>query len=53
MTVRVVAQLTRDGGALAIPMVLELSGGFLDGRVLRAEPDPGAPFGQRWELADP
>lgn len=53
MTVRVVAQLTRDGGALAIPMLLGLSGGLLDGRVLRAEPDAGEPFGQRWTLEDP
>lgn len=53
MTVRVVAQHTRDGGALTIPMVLGLRGGFRDGRVLRAEPDPNAPFGQLWTLEDP
>ena len=53
MTVRVVAKFTRDGGALTTPMVLGLSGGFLDGRILRAEPDLGEPFGQRWTLEDP
>ncbi|MBA4066865.1 MAG: hypothetical protein C0501_24790 [Isosphaera sp.] len=53
MDVTVVAQLTRDGGRLTIPMVLGLRGGVLDGRVLRAEPDPAAPHGQRWTLEDP
>ena len=51
--VRIVAQLTRDGGALAIPMTLGLRGGAIDGRVLRSEPDPAAPFGQAWWLEDP
>lgn len=53
MDVRVVAQFTRDGGALTIPMVLGLRGGAIDGRVLRSAPDPGAGFGQDWFLEDP
>ncbi|AMV24354.1 hypothetical protein VT84_08155 [Gemmata sp. SH-PL17] len=53
MDLRVVAQLTHDNGVLTIPMVLGLSGGVTDGRVLRAEPDPSAPFGQAWSLEDP
>jgi hypothetical protein len=53
MDVRLVAQLTRDNGALTVPMVLGLRGGALDGRVLRSAPDPGAPFGQDWFLEDP
>jgi hypothetical protein len=48
-----VAQLTRDGGALTVPMVLGLRGGAIDTRILRAEPDSSAPFGQRWVLEDP
>lgn len=53
MDVRIVAQLTRDGGALTIPMVLGLRGGAIDGRVLRSAPDPAANFGQDWFLEDP
>ena len=53
MDFRIVAQLTRDGGALAIPMTLGLRGGVIDGRILRAEPDPAAPVGQAWWLEDP
>jgi hypothetical protein len=53
MDVRLVAQLTRDNGALAIPMTLGLRGGAIDGRVLRSEPDPAASFGQAWWLEDP
>lgn len=53
VNLRVVAQFARDGGALTIPIVLGLSGGALDGRVLRSEPDPAAPFGQAWSLEDP
>jgi hypothetical protein len=49
----VVAQLTRDGGKLAVPVVLGLRGGVIDGRFFRAEPDPAAPFGQAWLLEDP
>lgn len=53
LDVRIVAQLTRDGGALTIPMTLGLRGGAIDGRILRSEPDPAAPFGQSWWLEDP
>ncbi len=53
MDVTVVAQLTRDGGRLTIPMVLGLRGGVIDGRILRGEPDAIAPFGQAWILEDP
>jgi hypothetical protein len=53
LDVIVVAKLTRDGGALNVPLTLGLRGGFLDGRVLRAEPDPAAPHGQAWTLEDP
>ena len=53
LDVRIVAQLTRDGGALTIPMTLGLRGGAIDGRRLRAEPDPAASFGQSWWLEDP
>jgi hypothetical protein len=53
MDVTVVAQLTRDAGALKAPMILGLRGGVIDGRVLRAEPDPTAPFGQGWHLDGP
>ena len=52
MDVRVVAQLTRDNGALTIPMTLGLRGGVIDGRRLRADPDPIVPFGQSWWLED-
>jgi hypothetical protein len=53
MDVRIVAQLTRDGGVLTIPMTLGLRGGAIDGRILRSEPDPAASFGQAWWLEDP
>jgi hypothetical protein len=53
MGLRIIAQLTRDGGVLTAPLVLGLRGGAIDGRLLRAEPDPAAPFGQEWSLADP
>lgn len=53
LDVRVVAKFTRDGGALNIPLTLGLRGGVLDGRVLKAQPDPSAPFGQAWTLEDP
>lgn len=53
LDVRIVAQLTRDGGALTIPMTLGLRGGAIDGRVLRSDPDPAASFGQAWWLEDP
>jgi hypothetical protein len=53
MDLRIVAQLTQDGGALTIPMTLGLRGGVIDGRILRAEPDAAAPFGQKWLLEDP
>jgi hypothetical protein len=53
LNVTLVAQLTRDGGRLTIPMVLGLRGGALDGRILRAEPDAAAPFGQAWMLEEP
>ena len=53
LDVRVVAMFTRDGVALNIPLTLGLRGGVLDGRVLKAEPDPSAPFGQAWVLQDP
>jgi hypothetical protein len=53
MDLRIVAQLTRDGGTLTIPLILGLRGGVLDGRILHAEPDPTAPFGQMWFLEDP
>lgn len=48
-----VAQITRDGGRLTIPMVLGLRGGVIDGRILHGEPDAAAPFGQSWMLEDP
>jgi hypothetical protein len=50
---RIVAQLTRDGGAINLPMTLGLRGGVIDGRILRAEPDDTAPFAQSWFLEDP
>ena len=53
MDLRIVAQFTRDGGALALPMTLGLRGGAIDGRILRSEPDSAAPFGQAWWLEDP
>ncbi|MDB5305899.1 MAG: hypothetical protein JWO38_101 [Gemmataceae bacterium] len=48
----VVAKFTRDGGALTVPLTLGLRGGAIDGRILRAEADPTAPFGQAWVLED-
>ncbi|MBX9578764.1 MAG: hypothetical protein K2X87_00505 [Gemmataceae bacterium] len=53
LDVRVVAKFTRDGGRLALPLVLGLRGGLLDGRRLLAEPDPAAPFGQGWAVDGP
>jgi hypothetical protein len=53
MDLRIVAQLTRDNGALTTPMVLGLRGGAIDDRILRSAPDPAAPFGQDWFLEDP
>ena len=53
MDLRIVAQLTQDGGALTIPMTLGLRGGAIDGRILRSEPDSAAAFGQAWWLEDP
>lgn len=53
LTVTVVAKFTRDGGALNLPLILGLRGGVIDGRTLTATPDPAAPFGQAWALADP
>lgn len=53
MDLRIVAQLTRDGGALTAPVVLGPRGGAIDGRVQHAESDSVAPFGQVWSLADP
>lgn len=53
MDVTVVAQLTRDNGTLPIPLVLGLRGGVIDGRVLRCQPDPNAPFSQAWWLEAP
>jgi hypothetical protein len=50
--VTVVAKLIQDGGGLAVPLTLGLRGGFLDGRKVRAEPDPSAAFGQEWFVAD-
>jgi hypothetical protein len=52
LAVTVVAKFTRDGGALKIPLTLGLRGGVIDGRVLRAYPDPAAAFGQAWVLED-
>jgi hypothetical protein len=34
-------------------MLLGLRGGALDSRILRAEPDATAPFGQAWMLEEP
>jgi hypothetical protein len=53
MTTTIIAKLTQDGGRLPIPLTLGLRGGFLDGRRLLAEPDPLAPFGQKWTLEEP
>ncbi len=53
LAVRTVAKFTRDGGRLAIPLILGLRGGLFDGRRLVAEPDPAAPFGQGWAVEGP
>jgi hypothetical protein len=50
--VTVIAKLLHDGGRLAVPLTLGLRGGFLDGRKVRAEPDPVAAFGQEWTVSD-
>jgi len=34
-------------------VLARIRGGFLDGRRLLAEPDPIAPFGQKWTLEEP
>jgi hypothetical protein len=47
---RFVAMFTRDNGALGRSLILGLRGGVIDGRTLRGEPDPVAPFGQGWQL---
>lgn len=52
MDLDVVALLTRDGGALRIPMTIGLSGGVLDGHKLTAAPDLAAAFGQVWTLEE-
>lgn len=51
--VTIVAQLTHDRGRLAIPMVIGLSGGVLDARILTSKPDAVAPHGQAWSLEEP
>lgn len=53
LDVAVVAKLTRDGGALDVPLTLGLRGGFLDNSRLRADPDPAASHGQSWVLESP
>lgn len=53
LSITFIAKLAHDGGRLTTPLTLGLCGGVLDGRLLRAEPDPVAPFGQGWALADP
>jgi hypothetical protein len=53
MNVTVVAKLTRDRGALPIPLTLGLRGGVLDGRKLHADPSPTTQHGQTWVLEDP
>lgn len=50
LDIRVVGKFTRDGGRLSFPLILGLRGGVLDGHRLTAEPDPAAPFGQRWTV---
>ena len=52
LDVAVVAELTRDGGALRIRLTIGLRGGVIDGRTLTAVPDPLAPFGQAWALEE-
>lgn len=53
LDVTVVAKLAHDGGALNVPLMLGLRGGFLDHARLRAEPDPAAPHGQDLVLETP
>jgi hypothetical protein len=53
LDVTVVAKLTRDNGALNIPLTLGLRGGVLEANRLRADPDPTAPHGQHWALEIP
>jgi hypothetical protein len=53
LTVTLVAKLAQDGGRLATPLALGLRGGLLDGRKLRADPDPTAAFGRGWSVEDP
>jgi hypothetical protein len=53
MDMRIVAQLTQDGGSLRMPMTLGLRGGVIDGRIIRSEPDSTVAFGQAWWLEDP
>jgi len=53
LDITVVAKLTRDNGALSVPVLLGLRGVFLDGCELHADPDAGAPHGQTWALANP
>lgn len=50
ISVRTVAKFTRDGGRLSFPLILGLRGGPLDGHRVAADPDPAAPFGQRWTV---
>jgi hypothetical protein len=50
LNVTLTAKLAQDGGRLALPLVLGLRGGFLDGRKVHAEPDPSAAFGQAWNV---
>lgn len=53
LSVTFIAKLAHDRGRLSVPFTLGLRGGVLDGRTLRATPDPAAAHGQAWELADP
>jgi hypothetical protein len=52
LQVTTIAKLIQDGGRLAVPLTLGLRGGFLDGRKVRAEPEPSAAFGQEWFVAN-
>jgi hypothetical protein len=49
----VVAKFTQDGGALNIPLMLGLRGGFLEGGTLSVGPNASTPHGQSWVLANP
>lgn len=53
LDIRLVAKFTQDGGRLPDTIVLGLRGGFLEGRTLRANPDPAVPHGQAWLLEQP